>query len=119
MFAFLGNDWQPDALLGRPVLEMNIIVLPDSGSRGLHLLPGFQLGVENRRQNVGRQIAGSDIHPRVLIDLAPEETAAIGPFLPDDLSTIDIARVVNHQRSALPTSEVLRLVKAERAHRPE
>ena len=50
-------------------------------------------------------------HPRVLVDLAAEELAAVGALLPDDLGALDESRIVDEQRAALAGDDVLRLVE--------
>ena len=43
--------------------------------------------------------------------LAAEKAAAVRTFFPDDLRSLDVLRVVDQQRPALPAGEVLCLVK--------
>src|ERR1700674_5738874 len=72
-----GDDWEPHVLLLRPVPEVGPVEIPDPLPCGLDVVPSLELAEEHRRQKIGRQVAGSDVDPRVLVDLPSEEAAAI------------------------------------------
>ena len=86
--------------------------------RLLHLRP------KEGRDQLARKVGRADVHPRVLVDLAAEELAAVGALFADDLGALDEPRVVDQQRAALARDDVLRLVEAtaaevaDRAERP-
>ncbi len=86
--------------------------LPDRLAGGFESRSRLQLRQQEGRQDIGRQVAGADVHPGVLVHLAAEEAAAVGAFLADDLGALDVAWVVDQQRAALAAGEVLGLVEA-------
>ena len=70
-------------------------------------------------QEIGRQKARADVHPCVLVDFAAKETRAIGALFSQYLGSADERRIIDDERSALATGDVLRFVKAERGQRAE
>ncbi len=93
--------------------------MPDVLPGGLDHRVGFELCQQKRRQQIGRQIAGTDIHPGVFIHLPPKKAAAIGAFLADNFGLLHILRVVDQQRAAFAALEIFSFVKALRRHLPE
>ena len=79
----------------------------------------LQLGGEVRRDHFPGQERRSDVDPGVLVHLAPEELAPVGPLLADDLRPGGHRRIVDQQRAALAGDDVLRFVKTERTKVPQ
>src|SRR5690242_16583557 len=96
-----------------PIAKAGVVALPDLLAPALDLLARLELPEENGREQVRREIAGADVHPRVFVDQAAEETAAVCAFLADDLGSLHERRIVDQQCTALAAAEVLRLVEAE------
>src|SRR5688572_30706200 len=115
---------QAHATRCRPITQMQFVVFPDLPAARLHPLPLLELAVQERRKNVGYDVARPDIHPRILVNLPTEELTAVRPFLSQNLGPLDEGRVVDEQRTTLTAREVLRLMEAlrrqgaERAERP-
>ena len=119
LLAVRGDDRQADPALGGPGLQVLVVSLPDLLPPGLNRLPLFQLGIEDGGQQVGGQVARAQVDPGVFIHLAPEETAAVGAFLPDDLGPLDVLGVVDQQGPSLAAGEVLGLVETLGGHTAE
>src|SRR6266850_1619163 len=113
LLAVSRHEGELHAVIAGPIFELCIVVLPNPFSPGLNPFAHFQLSVEERCQNIGKQIAGTDVHPRVLVHFAAKEAAAVGAFLSNDLGALDKARVVDQQSSAFAAGEILSLVKAQ------
>ena len=103
-------------------LEGGVVGVPDRHPRGVDLRDALELGGEQRRADVGEQKRRAEVDPRVVIDVAAREAAAVGPLLLEDLRALDERLVVDEQRAALAAGDVLRLVEGERpegADRPQ
>ena len=115
-----GTIGRRDAVARRPVGELGVVALPDRAARVAWIASrASSCAEQERREDVGRQIARADVDPGVLVDLAAEEPAAVGALLADDLGALDELRVVDEQRAALAAGEVLGLVEALRRQRAE
>ena len=88
-------DRQPDAMLVSPVLQTFPILPPDLLAFRLYLIPNLELCVEKSGKNVGRQITGPKIQPRVFINLPSVEPTAICAFLTNDFSSFNVLRIIN------------------------
>ena len=58
--------------------------------------------------------AGTDIHPRVFVDLTAKKTTAVRTLLADDFSSFNISRIIDEQGAPFTTTEVFCFVKALR-----
>src|SRR5207302_9188964 len=112
LFVVVGHRGKADAVLAGPARQLLSVTVPDRSPALLDALPSLQLGAEDRRQQVGREEAGAEVGPGVLVDLAAEEPGPVGPFLAQDLGPVDETLVVDHERPALPAGNVLGFVKA-------
>ncbi len=90
---------------------MVVIVAPDASPLTLDLISGLQLGIQKGRQDVGGQIARTNVHPGIFVHLTAEEAAAVGAFFTNDLSALDKARGVDQSRAALAAGEILGFVE--------
>ena len=118
--AAIARDDRPPDRAGRlEVRERFVVPLPDveparrDGVGLLHLRP------QERGDDLAGQVRRTEVDPGVLVDLAPEELAAIRALLPDDLGALDEPRIVDQERTALAGDDVLRLVERERRHVPD
>ena len=68
----------------------------------------LELGPQERRDDLARQVRRADVDPGVLVDLAAEELPAVRALLADDLGRLDEARVVDS--SAPPSPQMTFLV---------
>jgi len=87
--------------------------------RAGHDVTLFELRKEIRRKHVGEQVAGTDIDPRVFVDLSAKELAAIRSLFANNLSTLGQRRIIDDERAALAATDILRLMKALRRQRRE
>src|SRR5574341_2081787 len=85
----------------------------------LDFLTLLKLAVEKRRQNIGWKVGGTEVHPGVFVHLAAEEAGAVGAFLADDLGALDKFPVIDNQRAAFSTGEVLSLMEGLGSHDAE
>jgi hypothetical protein len=114
-----GHDRQAHARLGRPFRQPGVVRVPHRVPPALDLGERLQLRGESGREHVRRQIAGSHVHPPVLVDLPTEEPAPVGPLLAEDLGPLAQRVVVEHQRAALAALDVLGRVEALRGERSD
>src|ERR1700738_363218 len=112
LFAVRGDDRESYLTIPRPSLKILIVVLPNVFPLCLNIITAFQLSEQKCRENIRRKIARSDIYPGVFVYLAAKEAAAIRTFLPDDFSSLDKFRIVDHQGPAFSTRKVLGFVEA-------
>src|SRR5258708_34337929 len=91
---------------------MRVVEIPDALSRDGDLAVHFELRIEEGGQDIGRGVARADVLPSILINLAPEKPAAIGPLLTKYFGTVDIARIVDHERAPLTADDVLGFMEA-------
>src|SRR6266550_7371292 len=91
---------------------MVVIIMPNPPSLVLNLISRFKLRIKKRRQKIRWQVTRPQVQPRVLIHLPAKEAAAVGSFLSNDLGAIEVSRIVDDQRAAFATGEILGLVKA-------
>src|ERR1700722_16304402 len=99
--AVLGNERHLDTVGSRPCCELRRVPVPDRAAMLPHPLPIFKLSKQHGGEQVGRQIARTDVHPRVFVDETTEELAPVRPLLTDDLRALDVARIVDDDRSSL------------------
>jgi len=103
----------------RPAGEAFPIPRHDRRPPGLDGVELVELGVEERGQHVGEDVAAALGDPRVLVHLAPEEGGPVRPFLPRDLGTVGDLGVGDHEGTSLAARHVLRLVEAQAPGVPE
>src|SRR5262249_45744859 len=77
------------------------------------VVTAFELTEEERGEHFAEPERRSDVDPRVLVDEAVEELAAVGALVEEDVGAIHVGRIVHHERAAFAADEVLRLVEAE------
>src|SRR5262249_37206798 len=106
-----GHHGAADSSAFGPRTQLHIVSLPYPAPMCLNRLPLLQLCVEESREDITHQIAGADVHPCVFVHLSAKEPAAIGSFLADDFRPPDQSGIVDQQRAALATTDVLRFVK--------
>ena len=114
LIEFLQRKAQPR----RHRLERAPIDRPDRMPVRLNRLERLQLRKQHRRVEVAHQVARADAAPGVLVHLATQELAPIRALLPHHLGAVKQRCIVDDERPALATGEVLRRVKAERRERP-
>src|SRR6185312_5984384 len=119
LLAVRGNRGQGHAVLGGPRAEAAGIAFPDARAASLDVAPALELRAQERRLQIGHQEARADVDPGVLVDLAAEEAAAVGPFFAEDLGALDERRIVDEQRAALAAGDVLGLVERLRGEGAE
>ena len=107
-----GHDWAAQYLLRFQRLEQLVITPPACQTRLRNAIGFLELRPEEGGDQLARQERRTDFLPGVLIDLAPEETAAVRAFLADDLGPCDQLGVVHQQRPALAGDQVLGFVEA-------
>lgn len=111
LFAVCLNHRQAYTVILSPGAQLGLITLPDLAAPFLDLVYLLQLGAQHGRQYLGWQVTRTDIHPGVLIHLAPEEAAAVGAFFTDDLGALNVFRIIDQKRPTLSTGNVLGFVK--------
>src|SRR4030095_9244974 len=77
LLAVLGAGRRADAEAPGPRRELPSVALPYPATLRLDRGAGLELGVEERRQDVGRQRARAHVHPGVLVHQAPAHGAPI------------------------------------------
>jgi hypothetical protein len=92
--AVRGHDRRPHARARAPVAQLGVVELPQRSALALDRVAGFELGTEKRRQDVGHDVARSDVDPRVLVHLAAEHGAAVGAFFSNDFRSVDMPWLV-------------------------
>ena len=68
----------------RPVVKLRVVIIPYPSALGLNLFSSLQLSAKKGCQEIRKEIARSQIHLRILIDLPTIEPAAIGTFVTND-----------------------------------
>src|SRR6476646_4863893 len=112
LFAFGWDNRQPDAVCFSPGSQPTRVGFPDLSSPRLNLIAVFELGAQERGQQIRGQIARSNVYPRVLVHFAAEESASIGSFFPKNFGAFVKLRIVDQQRATFSAREILRLVEA-------
>src|SRR6266576_2867427 len=112
LFAFGWDNRQPHAVCFGPGSQLAGVGFPNLLSLRLNLIAVFELCAEERRQQVRWQIARPDIYPGVLVHLAAEKSASIGSLFPKNFGALVKLRVIDQQRAAFSTREILGLVEA-------
>src|ERR1700686_4722482 len=74
-----------DGMIFRPLSEVVEVKVPRVLPARLYGFPRLELRVQEGGEEIGRQVTGSHIDPRIFINLAAEETATVGSLLADDL----------------------------------
>jgi hypothetical protein len=72
----------------------------------------LELRIEECRQKIGRQIAGSEVDPRVLVYFASEEATAVCAFLPNHERSFQQLGAVDDECSPFATGKILSFVEA-------
>jgi len=79
LLAIRRHDRQGGPVPAGPSTERLVIALPDEAPRGLDPISRLELRQQDGGQQVRRQVAGAEVGPRVLVNLAAEEAAAVRP----------------------------------------
>src|SRR5581483_4085861 len=116
LFTVCWNDGQPDVAVFRPGRQMGSVKLPNTLSLRLNLVAGFQLRQQVRCQNIGWQIAGTQIRPGIFVHLASKETASVGSFFAQNLGASNVLWVVDQQCSPFAAGNILGFMKALGRH---
>src|SRR5580765_7122859 len=119
LLAFRRNHRETRSAAVRPIAQLLRVPVPDLLSPGLDPVALLELRQQERGEELGGEVARSDVPPGVLVHLAAEEPRPVRSLLPDDLGALDQGGVVDEQRAPLPAGEVLRLVEALRGERAE
>jgi hypothetical protein len=83
------------------------------------LLPPLELSEKHPSEQVTEHPRGSDIDPRVLVDLPSEEPGSVSALLAKYLRAFYEALIVEVECTALTARDVFRLMEAHRGHAPE
>src|SRR5688500_3507113 len=101
MLGAVGYGEALDSMRRAPVGQLGIVPIPHGAASGLDVRRVRELSIEQSRLQFGAEIVGADVHPGVLVHLAPEEAAAVRSFLAGDLGAFDERQVVDQERAAL------------------
>src|SRR5690349_20830012 len=112
LFAFGWDNWEPDTICVGPAGQLARVGFPDFSSPRLNLIALFELCPEERCQQIGREIARANVYPGILVHLAAKKSASIGSLFPKNFGAFVKPRIIDQQRAAFSTREILGLVKA-------
>src|SRR5258707_15267874 len=107
-----GNGRSLNTVLRRPVSEAPVVEIPHCAPSAQDVTALFQLRQKERSQDIRHRIAGSYIHPGVLVDLPPKKLLAIRTLVPQNFGAFHEVFIIDQQSPALAASDVLGLVKA-------
>src|SRR5512132_3090250 len=99
LFAFGWDNREPHAVCFGPRSQLARVGFPNLSSPRLNLIAVLELRLEKRREQVRRQITGSDIYPRVLVHFAAEKSASIGPLFPKNFGALVELAIIDQQRA--------------------
>ena len=99
--------------------ESCVIALPQGSPSRQKRVSILQLREQEGRDHVTRQVGRSEIDPGVFVGTATKEARSVGSFLPDDLGTIDKARVIDNECAAFAGDQVLGFMETEGRELPE
>src|SRR4030081_2864823 len=90
-----------------------MVAVPQCAPPHLQTLGVLELRPKESGNDVAGKEGGAEIDPCVLVDLAAQETAAIGALLAQDFGPANIGRIVYQQRASLAGNEILGFVEAD------
>ena len=117
--AVVGNHGEPEAELVGDRSEQCGVCLGDEATLREDDISLLELAVEHRGEHFAQTERRTDVLPRVLVDFAQHERAAVRTLVVEDVRPGDVVLLVEDERAAFAADEVLGLVEAERGEAPE
>ena len=114
--AFLGDKGELNGSVLCQRLQQLIIAVPAVHAVVINFVRILQLRPQVGGVQVAGQVAGAVVHPGVLVDLTPDELAAVGALFPVNFRLLHLLRVIDQHSAALTHGVVLGLMEAVAAH---